>query len=95
MMTTEVILAFLPTRQDHSVSEALAERITASTSTTEFFELAAPYSYSSRYQIQVHLNSYRPSVVKKVGGSHNVIRYTAELIRSTVSFTYFISSHFL
>lgn len=74
-----------------TLSEALSEQITTSTSTTEFFELAAPYSYSNRYQINVYLRSYRPSLVKKLGGMNSVIRHTAELICHAVSLTYFIS----
>ena len=58
-----------------------------SVSTSEFFEMMPPYSYSSRYQIIVHLR--RPvatSITRQA-----LLTGVAKLIASNVSFRYFIS----
>ena len=80
-----------PTDTDGScvISEALAETLTSSATATEFFEMAAPYSTSSRYQIIVHLRHVGET--SRFGGTSGIVKSVGELIQRVMTLTYFIS----
>lgn len=71
------------------ISEALAETLTSSATATEFFEMAAPYSTSSRYQIIVHLRHVGEA--SRFGGTSGIVKSVGELVQHVVTLTYFIS----
>ena len=72
---------------DTGVSKEEASASLHSVPTSEFFEMMPPYSYSSRYQIIVHLR--RPATASITRQS--LLTGVAKLIASNVSLRYFIS----
>lgn len=74
---------------DTGVSKEEASASLHSVPTSEFFEMTPPYSYSSRYQIIVHLR--RPATTSITRQA--LLTGVAKLIASNVSFRYFISLH--
>ena len=72
---------------DTGVSKEEASASLHSVLSSEFFEMTPPYSYSSRYQIIVHLR--RPATTSITRQS--LLTGVAKLIASNVSLRYFIS----